>query len=566
MKLISTLFVALATSSAYSQYKEQSYPQFPVDLGYGWRSMSDMPADASCVDFEINAPTSQVQDVEISSIRTSLSLFAKTRTSLDATVKKITGISAGMKVTFETESSSIFDEGRYFVSATVDNAVQSVKAPTGGVLKIKAEYLDLLNGANGLAAFSAYCGDYFVFARQGGVELLGLSSENKLTREVKQNAKVKWDANLIKVSLDGEINSEQNRKTVEDSLSFRYTLKGGNAVEGATSKEGLENLIRNLASAATPDAQRFRVITLRSYTSLPNWPGSAEVNPSKDLFSYAVFEFLTLRDMQTYIDTAIRNRNRYVDFTYSKRNLIAVDSLARRRIAELVSYLRNCNQLLNTCSLSLGSFDIYSLLALMPLKVKSTEAEVRFSMLSDKFEQLSQKTYLLGQQIASAWQPPPSCQAFPPGSPMPISGSGVGVPVPGGPPKSIHDAFNQYAAYCQELNPIISELSKIPREKLAREAVFDIFVRDVNSEVCRTVANPLACLNQAQIEERSISANTRLMKECFGLEMRLESLDVSPAIDEVISKMIASQKQAILEEAKMLAQKSRNICVGQFPG
>ncbi len=554
-------------SNVFAQYKEVPYSDIPMELGTGWHSATSIPADDVCIEFSSHIPPDQELDVKITQTKTTQSLYSKTSTGIDIALKSATGLGGTFKTTFEDESTSLFDDGRFFVRARVDNNAEVTIHTKDGPLRIKDKYIALLGTPDGLVKFRKTCGDKFLYLRRGGIELQGLSRESKLTREIKQNAEITWSANTgFAVALSGEINTEVNRKKVDDALNFSYYVLGGNSIAGSFDKAGIEKVIAELSSNAKPNNVRYKTMIVRDYRTL-NWPDNNVAQPDGSSYEALVWEYVFLRDIVRYVDSALKSPSRYIDFTFSKMNLIEIDKASRQRMRDVSAAITSCRADKSKCVWKSDPTNIFSILSLLPLKRGGIEAEAKYE--DDQNRRVALETELsslreaLTITVENTKYPPPTCEFILNPVP-PVGGGGVSVPAPqnGGP----SETFIRYGAACKDFKSIgdsLSAYSSIHRERVVRQGIFDVFVRDLNSELCKTDLTSPLCIDQSEVAQLESAANQRRIKECAGLEARYESLKGTLPFDPTGKKAHEEQMKLILDEAKALAAITGQMCVGQ---
>jgi hypothetical protein len=554
-------------SNVPAQYKEVPYSGTPTELGAGWHSSTSIPADDVCIEFSPLLPKDQETAVEVSQTKTTQSLYSKTSIGIDIAIKSTTGLGGTFKTTFEDESTSLFDDGRFIVRARVDNNAEVANRTKDGPLRVKDKYIALLGTPDGLVKFRKTCGDKFLFSRRGGIELQGLSQESKLTREIKQNAKIKWSATTgFAIALSGEINTEANRKKVEEALNFSYYIRGGNGIAGSFDKAGIEKAIRELTSNAEPDKVRYKTMVVRDYRTLPNWPDTNVAQPEGSSYEALVWEYVFLRDIIRYVDSAMKNPSRYVDFTFSKMNLIQIDKASRQRISDVSAVITSCREDKSKCVWKSDPTNIFSTLSLLPLKRGSIDAEATYENDQNRRvaleSELSSLREVLTLVVGNTKFPPPACELIL--NPVPPAGGGVTVPAPhGGGPSA---EFIRYGAACKDHKSIgdsLSAYSSIHRERIVRQGIFDIFVRDLVSDLCETDLTSPLCIDQSKVAQLESAANQRRIWDCAGLEARYESLKGAPPLDPIVKKAVEEQMELILDDAKKFAAITGQMCVGQ---
>lgn len=228
----------LMPTLAIAQSVKTDYPSTGALLGIGWQSGIGEPADATCVMFaadSFTADNAQNVKVDVRAVRTTEHFYSLTETSTSVILKKTLGNGGTFKTKFIDSVTVDSDKQTYLVSARIDNATEFTAPPQDGELRLSDNYLKLLK-TQGLAKFQKVCGDSFVFRRYGGAELIGLSEVTTFTRDEQDKASVNWSGSVLSVKLDGDINTEENRKRFSEELKFGYFLGGGNSAANAASR------------------------------------------------------------------------------------------------------------------------------------------------------------------------------------------------------------------------------------------------------------------------------------------------------------------------------------------
>lgn len=250
-------------------------------LGQGWNSISESPADATCLKFQ--AKSYDYQDREISLSRVvdqealTVILEYSAKASAKAKLKVFSGGASGstyLKNRYHTDSSRT----TYIVDAKVTHGSDFVAPPAdvGGdgfvVLSDKAnEWID--DGRP--QTFVQTCGDSFVAAIVKGARVRAVyqahatNFENRLQIEHKMSANASYLGFGGKAEMGIKLDIENSEKVDKYSLSFYQDGGAGGLLP--TDEATLTTVIQGLPGVAS-EAPKPLGLVVRPYSSLSTWP------------------------------------------------------------------------------------------------------------------------------------------------------------------------------------------------------------------------------------------------------------------------------------------------------
>lgn len=376
--------------SSYAQThpdKTVPYPDIGVHMGQGWRVESRTVSDAFCIEFAPpEASTALAQKIfhVQSEVRTQEMLRRTASSGDDIGVKAFVNLSSKNKFAYEYQLDT--DLKSFAVRAVVQNTPETIRPPTSGVLRLKAEYLTMLKGgAAGLAQFRAECGEAFVYRRSGGAELVAITTLRSATLEESSKAdfNLTVGANLsgFDIGFNSATLTEVRRKELKSSLEVTYMLRGGNSSTGAVDTESLKTLATTLPTLAA-NAPRYWTMDIRRYESLPNFP-KININVPDGPNEVAFDQYLRLLDLLRTIRHAESFPQLYVPRSYVAASLSQLSNTLTLRVTALKGQIEGCAADSSKCS-ALPAVDEpfdYSMRMHLPVRKGLTESDRRLRTL-----------------------------------------------------------------------------------------------------------------------------------------------------------------------------------------
>ena len=328
--------------------KMTEYPVEGVLLGQGWHNDQGEKAQAVCIEFQEQSDDGQEQTMNLEVVTDHSEMMQSMNVSAEVQVKAIAYEVSG-KASYAKNVEMKSDNMNFVAHARVKNGV-IFAAPLDGerskMIRLTPTFRNL--ASRNYPEFKRQCGEAFVSAIYSGAELNAVLSfaEKSSTEREEIEASMKGSGWGFEAEGSASKKMEEYSKSSELRISFHQTGGKGNPIP--TDQQGFTDAIHRLPQLADEAGYNYRIM-IRSYNSLPNFPGKSNNSQSifREQMAISYGRLLTIHDEITDILEDRRgDSGSWVHHTSMN------DSLLMNIQDEIKSKLRELRDLARRCALS----------------------------------------------------------------------------------------------------------------------------------------------------------------------------------------------------------------------
>lgn len=360
--LVTAIATACQSSSADNNRSENGSPDFPpkgftrtveypvdgVRLGQGWHDDQGEKAQAVCIEFQEEADDGQEQTMKMEVVTDHSEMMQSMEISAEMQVKAIAYEVSG-KASYAKNVEMKSESMNFVVHAKVNNGVNftaPLRGATSKSISLTPNYRNL--AARNYPDFERQCGEAFVSAIFSGAELNAVLSFDEQSSSERETIEASMKGSGWGFEAEGSASSTMNDYASSSSLSISYYQTGGKGNPIPTDQEGFIDAISNLPRLANDAGYNYRIM-IRSYKSLPNYPGRSEEPSSifREQLSLSYGRLLTIHDEITSILEDLKeDENSWVFIPLDEEN----DEMLRTLQDELKNKLRAHRELARRCA------------------------------------------------------------------------------------------------------------------------------------------------------------------------------------------------------------------------
>lgn len=359
------------------------YPIEGIRLGQGWHDDQGEKAHAVCIEFQEERDDGQEQTMKMEVVTDHSEMMQSMEVSAEVQVKAIAYEVSG-KASYAKSVNMKSESMNFVVHAKVSNGVvftAPLEGATNKTVSLTPYYRNL--ASRNYPEFERQCGEAFISAIYSGAELNAVLSFDEQSSREREDIEASMKGSGWGFEAEGSARSTMDTYAGNSELRISYHQTGGKGNPIPTDQDGFIAAITRLPRLADEAGYNYRMM-VRSYKSLPNYPGRSE-NPGsifREQLSTSYGRLLTIHDE---IGGVLEDST---DWIFSP----GTDTNALRNLQdELKMKLRAQRELARRCAFAedeetpgdapcelpadLNTINDYSYRILMPLHETTTDAE-----------------------------------------------------------------------------------------------------------------------------------------------------------------------------------------------
>jgi len=324
------------------------YPVEGVRLGQGWHDDQGEKAQAVCIEFQEETDDGQEQSMKMEVVTDHSEMMQSMEVSAEMQVKAIAYEVSG-KASYAKNVEMKSESMNFVVHAKVNNGVDFT-APLSGApnktISLTPYYRNL--AARNYPEFERQCGEAFVSAIFSGAELNAVLSFDEQSSNERETIEASMKGSGWGFEAEGSASSTMESYASSSSLRISYYQTGGKGNPIPTDQQGFIDAINSLPRLADEAGYNYRIM-IRSYKSLPNYPGRSEEPGSifREQLSLSYGRLLTIHDEITGILEDLKGDENSWKFIPSDEEN---DEMLRTLQDELKGKLRAVRDLARRCA------------------------------------------------------------------------------------------------------------------------------------------------------------------------------------------------------------------------
>lgn len=308
------LFQACQSSSADNTGNDSSAPVFPakgftkiaeypiegVRLGQGWHEDQGEKAQAVCIEFQEESDDGQEQSMNMEVVTDRSEMMQSMNVSAEVQVKAIAYEVSG-KASYAKNVEMKSESMNFVAHALVNNGViftAPLKSSKNNMIALKPYSRNL--ASRNYPEFERQCGKTFVSAIYSGAELNAVLSFAEQNTSSRENIKASMKGSGWGFEAGGSASKTMQNYSSSSKLRISYYQTGGKGNPIPTDQQGFIDAIHRLPQLAAEAGYNYRVM-IRSYKSLPNFPGKSDEPESvfREQLAVSYGRLLTIHDQIT---------------------------------------------------------------------------------------------------------------------------------------------------------------------------------------------------------------------------------------------------------------------------